>query len=77
MEFKMLQEKDKELSNEIKRQGELKTSIEGLQVEVKALQLTELLAKARIKRTFQTSVLYGFKYDDSLTENENLEQVSH
>lgn len=79
-ELKNLQEKDAALSVEIQtekaEEQNLQASLESTRAENNTLKLTEKFAEFRIKQTLETNCLFGFKYDNSLTEEQNLEQAT-
>lgn len=53
----------------------LKTKIKQLKNEVNTLQLEEKFINTCNEHIFHTSLFYGFKFDDSLTTQENLKNV--
>lgn len=79
-ELKKLEEKDAALSAEMQTEKEEEQNMQALletaRDENNTLKLTEKVAEFRIKQSLETNCLFGFKYDNSQTEEQNLEQAT-
>lgn len=61
---------------EKEEEQKLQASLESVRTECNALEMTKEMEEFRIKQMLETSSFFDFKYDDTLTDQENLEQAT-